>query len=330
MKVIRQIDDEELALSSSVVTMGNFDGIHLGHQALLRNTVEEARTSDRRSVVLTFEPHPLKILAPDRAPQLLLSYEDKLQMIESFGVDIAVVQTFDTRFAAVEPEEFVEKFLVQRLHVGKIWVGRDLRFGRRRRGGVDELIRWGAELGFQVGIVEPILLDGVRISSSHIRDLIEQGCVDDVRPFLGRFHFVSGEVVSGHRRGRALGFPTANIRTRTEVLPPHGIYATLFQFQERQWLSITSIGTNPTFGAGPPTVEAFILDFAADIYGASVKLFFVKRLRAEQKFATPELLIEQMKQDVTAAQEVFRQLSLEDPVGTIQSAFNVNSPDVRR
>ncbi|HEU4344309.1 MAG TPA: bifunctional riboflavin kinase/FAD synthetase [Candidatus Binatia bacterium] len=310
MEIFRHIDDRGLASHGCVATMGNFDGIHVGHQSLIRGAVEEARSRGLPSVVLTFEPHPLKLLAPERAPKLLLAHKDKMQLLQSFGVDIVVIQQFNALFASLPAEEFVRRYLVHRLKVKKIWVGKDLRFGRERRGAVSDLIRWGGDLGFQVGVVEPILLDGIRVSSSHIRELLEQGRVEEVQAPLGRYHFISGRVVGGHRRGRQLGFPTANISPRTEALPSDGIYATLLTLEATQWLSVSSIGVNPTFGAGSRTVESFIFDFSRDIYGEIVKLSFVKRIRNEQPFATVDHLVAQMHEDVKTAKNIFSHLKI--------------------
>jgi riboflavin kinase/FMN adenylyltransferase len=290
--------------------MGNFDGIHLGHQALIRHTVEEAKPLGYASIVLTFEPHPLKVLAPERAPRLILSYEDKMALLESFGVDLVIAQSFNREFASISADDFVRRFLVERLRIKKLWVGRDLRFGQRRKGNVDDLFRLASENGFELGVLDPILLGGVRISSSRIRELLEEGCVDEVRPLLGRFHFVSGTVVKGHRRGRELGFPTANISSQAEVIPPDGIYATLFHVRNKQWLSVSSIGFNPTFGDGPRTVESFILDFDGDIYDEPVRLSFVKRIREERKFTLVDDLIGQMHDDVKCAKAVFEKFQL--------------------
>ena len=209
-------------------------------------------------------------------------------------------------------------FLVDRLKVKKLWVGRDLRFGRGRKGGTDDLLRLAPGAGFEVGVVDPILIDGVRISSSRIRQLVEAGRVNEVRPMLGRYHFVSGRVVTGHRRGQTLGFPTANIATETEVVPLNGIYATLIQLKNKQWLSVSSVGVNPTFGGGPRTVESFILDFEGDLYGQGVKLSFVQRIREEKNFVRIEDLITQMHEDVNRAKTMFNELGLaakEDPQG---------------
>lgn len=318
MKIFRHIEDQGLSTSGTVATMGNFDGIHLGHQALVRNTVEESVRLGCPSTVLTFEPHPLKVLAPERAPLLILSYEDKMALLQSLGVDIVIAQRFDRQFASIGADDFIYRFLVNRLKVKKLWVGRDLRFGQDRKGGTDNLLRLGPSAGFEVGVLDPILLDGVRISSSRIRQLVDEGRVDEVRPMLGRYHFVSGHIVTGHRRGQELGFPTANIASQTEIVPLNGIYATLIQFKNKQWLSVSSVGVNPTFGAGPRTVESFILDYAGDIYGELVKLSFVKRIRDEKKFGMVKDLIAQMHEDVKCAKDVFNELGLtakEDPQG---------------
>ena len=310
MEVFRDIEDFHRPDLRTVVTMGNFDGIHLGHQTLVSNAVTEARQRRTQSMVFTFEPHPLKLLAPERAPQMIVNHKDKMDMLEALGVDAVIVQTFDRRFANIEAKDFVQRYLVEHLNLSKIWLGRDLRFGRARHGDAEDLIRWGSELGFGVGIVEPILVQGKRISSSRIRQLIQQGGVDEVQAMLGRYHFISGTVVRGHGRGRKIGFPTANLAAATELLPQDGIYATILEFQGRRWLSVSSVGHNPTFEEGAHTIEAYVLDFAQDIYGEPVKLSFVQRIREERKFAQIEDLVTQIDQDVLAARAIFDQLNL--------------------
>ncbi len=312
MEIFRHIEDRNISLPKPILTLGNFDGIHLGHQALLQRVVQDAKARDGRSVVLTFEPHPLTILAPQRAPRLILTHKDKMVLLQSYGVDAVIIQPFNSAFANVEAEAFVRGYLVERLKVHKMWVGKDLRFGKGRKGRVEDLIRWGVEGGFEVGIVGPVHLGGVRISSSRIRDLIKRGDVHEVQGFLGRYHFASGRVIPGYQRGRQLGFPTANIVTRTEMLPSDGIYATFLEADQRLWSSVTNIGVNPTFGGGPRTIESYIFDFSGDLYGRSVKLFFVKRIREEKKFPTPEDLVGQMKKDVLGAQEILNQVSIEE------------------
>jgi riboflavin kinase/FMN adenylyltransferase len=312
MQIVRHIDDPSLSITASVVTLGNFDGIHKGHQALIGGAVAEARKLGIPCVVLTFEPHPLKVLAPQRAPKMLLSHKDKMQLLQALGVDVVVIQNFDLAFANLAAESFVRGLLVDRLKARRIWVGSDLRFGQGRKGGVAELKEWGGELGYSVATVDAVVVNDARVSSSRIRQLVIAGQVDAVEPMLGRYHFLSGRVVGGHRRGRDLGFPTANISTRTEVLPLDGIYATFFHLGDRRLSSVSSIGVNPTFGAGPRSIESYILSFQEDIYGAAVKLSFVKRLRAEMNFTSAAALSAQIRQDVDSAAAIFRELNRAD------------------
>lgn len=318
MEIFRHIEDRNLSIARPVLSLGNFDGIHLGHQALLQRVVQDAKALGGRSVVLTFEPHPLAVLAPERAPRLILTHKDKMLLLQSSGVDVVIIQAFNSSFANVEAAEFVRRYLVERLKVHKMWVGRDLRFGKGRKGRVEDLIRLGAEDGFEVGIVDPVELEGVRVSSSRIRKLIEQGEVHKVPRFLGRYHFVSGRVIPGYQRGRQLGFPTANIVPRTEVLPLDGIYATYLQLDGRQWPSVSNIGVNPTFGEGPRTIETYIFDFSGDLYGRSVKLCFVKRIREEKKFSSAETLVEQMEKDALSAQEILNHVGKDERVGVVR------------
>jgi riboflavin kinase/FMN adenylyltransferase len=304
MQILRHIGERSHELVGSVVTLGNFDGIHLGHQALIAGAVSDSKKLALPSVVLTFEPHPLSVLAPDRAPKLILAHKDKMQLLQTFGVDIVAVQHFDLAFAALSAEDFVRDLLVRRLKARKIWVGKDLRFGQGRSGEVEDLRRWGRELGFEVAVVEPILVDGNRVSSSRIREFLRDGRVDAVKTMLGRYHFISGRVVEGHRRGKDLGFPTANLSSRAEVLPLDGIYATLFRLGPRVLQSVSSVGLNPTFGAGPRTVESFIMGFDENIYGEAAQLSFVKRIRNEIKFSSVSDLVAQIRNDVRDAEAI--------------------------
>ncbi|MEE8076391.1 MAG: bifunctional riboflavin kinase/FAD synthetase [Candidatus Binatia bacterium] len=313
MEILRHIENRRLSIPKPSLSMGNFDGIHLGHQALLRRLVQDARDSGGRSVVLTFEPHPLKILTPERAPRMILTHKDKLALLRSVGVDVVVIQEFNMAFANLEAKEFIQRYFIDALRVHKIFVGKKFRFGKARRGCVDDLTRWGAESGFEVCVVDQVADQGRRISSTGIRELIEMGEVHSVRSVLGRYHFITGRVVRGHQRGRVLGFPTANVFNQTEVLPSDGIYATFLRADGHQWPSVTNIGHNPTFGEGPRTIESYILDFEGDLYNQPVQLHFVKKIREEKKFSSVDLLVEQMKNDVLCAQEVFRDICTAKP-----------------
>jgi riboflavin kinase/FMN adenylyltransferase len=303
MEILRHLD-RPLSIPQPVLMLGNFDGVHLGHQALIGSAVADAKESGGRAVVFTFEPHPLKVLAPERAPRLILTHADKMALLEFYGAETVIIQKFDMDFAHIEAEKFVDEYLVRRIGVRKVWVGKDLRFGKGRKGRVEDLIRGGQQRGFGVGVVGPIEIDGHRVSSSRIRTLIERGQVRQAGQYLGRFHFISGRVVPGHGRGRDMGFPTANIESATEAVPLDGIYATMLEVGGRRLQSATSIGVNPTFGAGPRTIESYVFDFDGDLYGRDVKLYFIERIREEKKFSSSESLAEQIEQDVANVREI--------------------------
>jgi riboflavin kinase / FMN adenylyltransferase len=304
VEILRHIDEHRLSIPRPVLTLGSFDGLHLGHKALLRRVVDEAKKLGGRSVVLTFEPHPLKVLAPSRAPRLILNHKDKILLLRDCGTDIVIIQNFDAEFARIEAKHFVDQFLVDRLGVRQVWVGKDFAFGKGKKGRVEQLVQWGTARGFDVGVMDAVIVDGDRVSSSRIRQLIEAGDVDKANRLLGRNHFISGRVATGRQRGRVLGFPTANIVSRTEVVPATGIYATFLEVNNRQWPSVTSIGYNPTFGPGPKTIESHVLDFSNNLYDQAVRLYFAARIREERKFSSPELLVAQMQEDVVAAKKI--------------------------
>ena len=310
MQILRHVKQP---LVRPVMTIGNFDGVHLGHQDLLRRVMEDARSRGGSAVVLTFEPHPLKILAPSFAPRLILARKDKLALLRRVGIDFVVIQRFTSSFCALSPHDFVSRYLVG-LGVERLWVGDDFRFGKDRAGTVEELMTWGPASGMEIEVISAVADSDHAISSSRIRALLEEGRVDIARRQLGRCHFIEGYVVKGHQRGRELGFPTANVRSRTEVVPGNGIYATLVQVGGRQMHSVTSIGVNPTFGAGPRTIETHLLDFDEDLYGRRLQVFFVERLREERNFPSVEGLVRQVKDDVVHARRVLSRNGPESPV----------------
>lgn len=294
------------------MTIGNFDGVHLGHHALLKRVIEDAEARGGTSVVLTFDPHPLKILAPRIAPRLILSLPDRLRLLREVGIDCVMIQRFTPAFYNLPAREFVRRF-VSGIGTRCLWVGRDFRFGKDRGGTVQDLLSWGAAEGFEVKIIEEVIALKTRISSSRIRALIEAGEVNRAARYLGRYHFICGRVMRGRQRGRDLGFPTANLATRSEVVPADGIYATFVEFGGERFPSVTSIGWNPTFGEGAKTIETHILEFDGDLYGRGLKLLFVERIRSEEKFASIELLVTQIRQDIIDAHRIFDRAAKETP-----------------
>ncbi|MFN2228022.1 MAG: riboflavin biosynthesis protein RibF, partial [Anaerolineae bacterium] len=254
----------------TVLTIGAFDGVHRGHQALISPVVTRARAAGRLSGVITFHPHPAVVLAPDRAPRYLTTPGEKVALLEKLGVDLVVLLTFDRRMAGTPARDFVEK-VAWRLRMQELWVGADFALGRDRQGDVDYLRRLGRELGYEVHIVEPLMLDGQVVSSSRIRRLLLEGEVEDAARLLGRYPSLSGEVVEGARRGHTLGFPTANLEIRPErAVPANGVYAVYALLGRERYPAVANVGVRPTFDNGKRTVETYILDFQGDLYGCDL------------------------------------------------------------
>jgi riboflavin kinase/FMN adenylyltransferase len=301
MRIIRGLKGLHEVFPRPVVTLGNFDGVHLGHQAILRRAVERARQLGGTSLAFTFEPHPLKVLAPERSPRLLNTFHGKMALFSASGIDIVVCADFTREFAEQHPADFARDVLHEKLGAVEVFVGYDYAFGKRREGGIDFLRRMGAEHGFLVNVVEAVQLDGIVVSSSAIRERIANGDVEQAAELLGRPYSIEGEVVHGAHRGRQLGFPTANIKSANELLPGLGVYAVTMLVREREFEGVASIGIRPTFDAGPLSVEVFLFDFDGDLYGSQVEIRFLKRLRGEQKFPDIEALKKQIRDDVQNA-----------------------------
>ncbi len=305
---------DEIRERGTIVTIGTFDGMHKGHQALLARLVEQARELDLASVVLTFHPHPLEVLHPERAPEAVCSLEQRLEHLERAGVDVAVAQAFTHELAAQTPREFVEETYVRHFAMRRIVVGRDSRFGRKNAGTVDTLAELGAEFGFTVDVVDDVGdSETTRWSSTAIRTALSEGRIEAAGEHLGRHHAVRGTVVHGERRGRELGFPTANLSADAEgMVPADGVYAGWLvrdrlplDDPERRQPAAISVGSNPTFDAHRRTVEAYVLDRTdLDLYGEPVSIEFVQRLRGMVRYEGVEPLIAQMTADVAAAREV--------------------------
>ncbi len=303
MEVIRGLDSPKLKLSGSVLTIGNFDGVHRGHQQLLAQGGLIAADSGQPLIVLTFEPHPLSVVAPEKAPPQLTPIEDKLEQLAAGGADMAVIAESSPQLLAFEPEAFVHDIIVERFHPSHLVEGPSFGFGRGRRGTVQLLRELGAEHGFEVCIVGPVELqvepgETVLISSSLVRHLVGRGKVHRAALCLGRPYRLTGKIVHGHRRGKSLGYPTANIDATGHLIPPDGVYSGVATIGSVTAPAAISIGTAPTFGEGPRQVEAFVLDFHDDVYGATMKLDFLRWLRPQQTYRTSQELIDQMDRDV--------------------------------
>ncbi len=291
-------------------TIGNFDGVHLGHQAILASVIDAAKKRSAPSLLITFDPHPLAVVAPSRGPKLLQTRRQKLETLEATGLDGMLLLPFDRELAALTGEEFFESYLAARLRFATVHVGSNFRFGRARGGDIRLLQTLGAELSFSVVAVPPVTVEGETVSSSAIRTAIEEGDVTRARAFLGRPFAVTGEVVRGEGRGRLLEFPTANVAVDNETIPRRGVYVTETMAFGSRFPSITNVGVRPTFGGATLSVESHLIDVDEDLYGERVEVRFLARLRDEVKFAGPSELADQLARDHAAATSYFSGLTL--------------------
>jgi len=308
MDVIRGLERIPTKYECSVVTIGNFDGIHLAHQGLLRKVVAEAADRKCRGVVLTFEPHPQKVLHPERRPfYLLTTLEEKLKLIEGLGIDAVILIDFTPAFAKTSAEEFVRGILWDRLHLVKLIIGHDTAFGNRKTGNEDFLRSMGEKLGFGVEAIEGVQVDGTLVSSTSIRHALQEGDVRRAMQLLGRPYNLRGPVVKGYRRGSEIGVPTANIASEKELIPARGVYAVTAEMEGRRHPGVLNIGYSPTFGDNRLTVEVHLLDFPREeLYGKSIEVFFIDRIRDEVKFENPQELVRQIERDIERARELLK------------------------
>ncbi|MCK0199031.1 bifunctional riboflavin kinase/FAD synthetase [Ancylobacter sp. 6x-1] len=303
-----------LSLHGAVVAIGNFDGVHRGHRAVIGTALDEAHASGRPALALTFEPHPRAFFRPGETMFRLTPVDEKLARLAETGLDGAVVLAFDAALAALDAETFVREVLVERLHAGAVVAGFDFHFGKGRGGSPAFLREAGQLYGFDVAIVPPLLDDGAQISSSAIRAALAQGRVEQAADMLGRPFSIEAEVIHGDKRGRDLGYPTANMRLDPAIALAHGIYAVTADVDGVRHPGVASFGRRPTFDDGAPRLETFIFDFSGDLYGKTVRIAFHAHLRPELKFDSIEALVEQMDLDSAAARSALAGVRM-GPIG---------------
>ncbi len=306
MEIIRHITQHAL-FPHPLVSLGNFDGVHLGHQAILRRLVQEAQARQGTALVLTFHPHPVAVLRPNYPPSLILSLREKLAEFAALGVQGVILQHFTPAFSRLTPEEFVQRYLIEAMRVEKVIIGHNVSFGHNRAGRAETLVHLGQMSGFDVEIVGPVMVDGREVSSTAVRTLLGAGEMREGARLLGRLYTVSGRVEKGFQRGRGIGFPTANLRPRTDLLLPNGVYAVVVDVGEQQVAGVANVGVNPTFGGIKRTIEAHLFDFSADLYGRRLRVGFVERLRGERKFPSVQELIRQIQEDANRARVLLAQ-----------------------
>ena len=293
---------------ASAVTIGNFDGVHLGHREILRRVVERARRENLRATVVTFDPHPLRILRPNDAPALLATLDQRLAMIDSCGLDAALVLRFDAALARLSPREFIEQIVVGALRARAVLVGNNFRFGHRGAGDVVLLRQFGEEFGFEVECIDPVVCRGEVVSSTAIRRAVSEGRLIDAGRFMGRPYSLTGEIQSGTGQGRRFVVPTLNLGTTQELLPKTGVYATEVSVKNRNYRAVTNVGMRPTFDGKGLTVESFLFDFDELIVSGPLEVRFWARLRDEMKFSGPDALRAQIEIDAGRARRFFRLL----------------------
>ena len=301
MQIVRGLESFPPDSAPSAVALGAFDGIHLGHRAILGTAVTQARHDTLRALACTFDRHPMEVLQPDRAPLPITTLEERLELIAETGIDTTVVIPFTPAVAGIEAQTFVRDVLVGTLKAREIVVGFNHRFGRGARGDAKLLEALAATLSFRAHIVPALMVDGVAVSSSEIRAALQRGDLPDAARLLGRPYSIRGEVVRGAGRGRTLGFPTANVKTDRPLGLPVGVYVCRLTVGGRQHQAVVNVGFRPTFGETELAVEAHVLDFTGDLYDERVTLTFVRRLREERKFPSVDALREQIALDVAAA-----------------------------
>ena len=305
MRLFHGIDNAKIA-RPTVLTLGVFDGLHLGHQLIMKTIVERARATGAVPTVITFDPHPRALLHPESAPPLLQTFDQKIEALGVLGIEQTIVIRFDQNFAQIRAEDFLRAVIADRLHAKEVYLGCGFAFGHGREGNIGLLRIVSQSLGFFADEVPELRLRGRRVSSSRIRELLQQGRVNLARRMLGRPYGVEGRVVRGAERGAKLGFPTANLHPQNRVIPRNGVYvtATLIDGQWRR--SVTNIGTRPTFGsANESSVETFVMNWSGDLYDDVVRVRFLHRLREEKKFSSIDELKFQIKRDVARAQDYF-------------------------
>jgi riboflavin kinase/FMN adenylyltransferase len=306
VRIYRSIEEAGDALRGGALAIGNFDGVHLGHRELLRKARERSDVGGAGAGVLTFEPHPAKVLGPGMAPHLLTPLDRKLALIAETGLDVAVVQPFDADFARIPAQDFVDLLLLGKLGVKDVVVGQDFSFGKDRRGRTEQLGLWLRAGGAHLWVVPTVEVDGLTVSSTRIRELVLEGRMEAAARLLGRPYDLEGTVVPGVGRGRTLGFPTANVVPANEVIPPNGVYAVRVTSPAGVFAGAANLGRKPTFGEGLPfAVEVHLIGYpGGSLVGQHLRVAFLVRLREEMRFPSAAALVEQIGRDVAVAAKI--------------------------
>jgi riboflavin kinase/FMN adenylyltransferase len=311
MEIISGLANLNTTYPNTVLTIGNYDGIHLGHQKILTMVLNTAREIDGTSMVMSFDPHPVKVLAPERNMKLLTTPEEKARLLAAMGIDVLLCVKFDKEFSRVLPDDFIRDVLVQKIRVREIIVGSEYAFGKNKKGTIDLLRRRGEKFSFGVRAVRNVMVHGHAVSSSTIRGLLQKGAVSEVTNYLGRAYSIEGTVIKGKGRGRSiLNVPTANISTPVEIAPKEGVYAVRVGLGDIVCSGVANIGKNPTFGNAEVSYEVHLLEFDGDLLGRNLRIYFIERIRGERTFPDAESLGKQIRDDIERGKEI---LSAKNP-----------------
>ena len=317
MKIFHGTENANI-MRPTVLTLGVFDGLHLGHQKIMQTVVERAKAADAVATAITFDPHPRAVLHPESAPPLLQTLDQRLANFEVLGIEQAIVISFDREFASQSAEDFIRDIIHDRLHAREVYLGKGFAFGRGRSGNIELLRKMSGELNFVADEVDEVRLRNHRISSSRIREQLGLGHVDLVRRMLGRPYGVEGVIIRGDRRGHTIGFPTANLHPHNRVIPKYGVYATATLIAGQWRRSITNIGVRPTFGVDTePSIETYIFDFDGELYGDVLRVRFLHRIRDERKFSGVDELKKQIEKDTRRALNYFSRAGVKSTLDVV-------------
>ena len=299
-----RLDDIAEFERNTVVTFGVFDGIHIGHQTVINTLLKRATEHQLMSVLIGFYPHPLAFLAPERCPPLLTPLSTRLEILQQLGIDKIIILNFDAQIAAMSPEYFVERVLLEKCRARHVVVGYACQFGKDRAGNAEKLAELAKVHPFEVTVVPPTEIEGAPVHSTRIREALTRGDLKRGSQLLGRYYSLIGNVIPGDGRGKQIGFPTANINTQQQVCPPNGVYAIRAKLEAQQLDGVLNIGVRPTFDGTTVQIESHFFDFDETIYGKSVEIFLIDKIRHERKFPNPEALIQQIQRDINAAKKI--------------------------
>ncbi|NLN60496.1 MAG: bifunctional riboflavin kinase/FAD synthetase [Deltaproteobacteria bacterium] len=307
MEIFKSPKDISSEFRDAYVTIGNFDGIHVGHRYIFNQIITEARSVNAKAVVITFEPHPKMVLHPERRPfYLIATLEEKMALLEEIGIDAVFLIPFSLDYAQTTARAFICDVLWQHFRVKKVFIGHDYTFGRGKEGNQELLEKFGKDLGFEVTVIDAVKVGDRIISSTLVRNLILAGEVKEAADCLGRPYNLGGTVVRGHQRGGDIGFPTANLEPEKVLIPRTGVYAAVVLLQDVRYAAVLNIGYNPTFGDSEMTIEIHLLDFDGDIYGKALQVYFIDRLRDELRFPSAEELVRQIRQDIAIGKTLLK------------------------